>query len=265
MVIGRPATSRTWSSVTPETVAAGISVVPSRAQPLCSIPSGRPTRCRWHPFLHTETRGAGSSGRRTRRPAPRCAPGRTVEDSRPTARAEEERALLALVGDPHVLSRVSLNRTCSGGQRACIPNTLPVRRWQARQWQIETPDGVALDLDRELPARAGCAPRPYRDRTAPPAQAEEAHTGFGLPCKLAGSAGPGVRGGFAVSGSSRHEPPIGVVVLASISPSGRLVRFAAIRHLDKGVSMVRLFIRHKVADYGAWRKGYTTSTRRGGE
>jgi Regulator of ribonuclease activity B len=28
-------------------------------------------------------------------------------------------------------------RTCSRGQRACIPNALPVRRWQAKQWQIE--------------------------------------------------------------------------------------------------------------------------------
>jgi hypothetical protein len=28
--------------------------------------------------------------------------------------------------------------TCRFGQRDCIPKALPVRCWQARQWQIET-------------------------------------------------------------------------------------------------------------------------------
>jgi hypothetical protein len=31
--------------------------------------------------------------------------------------------------------------TASSGNRACMPNTLPVRFWQARQWQMDTRTG----------------------------------------------------------------------------------------------------------------------------
>jgi hypothetical protein len=34
-----------------------------------------------------------------------------------------------------------LTFTCPALNPACIPNALPVRRWQARQWQIETTNG----------------------------------------------------------------------------------------------------------------------------
>jgi hypothetical protein len=63
-------------------------------------------------------------------------------DGRTTARAEEERALL-LVSEIRTNSVASPSiRTCSRGRRAaCTANTLPVRCWQARQWQIETLTG----------------------------------------------------------------------------------------------------------------------------
>jgi hypothetical protein len=34
--------------------------------------------------------------------------------------------------------------TASVGKRACAPKTLPVRRWQARQWQMDTRTGSAV-------------------------------------------------------------------------------------------------------------------------
>jgi hypothetical protein len=38
--------------------------------------------------------------------------------------------------------------TCSASNRACTPNALPVRRWQARQWQIETRTGSPSTVSR---------------------------------------------------------------------------------------------------------------------
>jgi hypothetical protein len=38
--------------------------------------------------------------------------------------------------------------TCSASNRARTPNALPVRRWQARQWQIETRTGSPSTVSR---------------------------------------------------------------------------------------------------------------------
>src|SRR5437764_15254947 len=38
--------------------------------------------------------------------------------------------------------------TCSASNRAWTPKTLPVRRWQARQWQIETRTGSPSTVSR---------------------------------------------------------------------------------------------------------------------
>jgi hypothetical protein len=41
--------------------------------------------------------------------------------------------------------------TCSASNRAWTPKTLPVRRWQARQWQIETRTGSPSTVSRSCP------------------------------------------------------------------------------------------------------------------
>jgi hypothetical protein len=47
---------------------------------------------------------------------------------------------------------VPLTDTASFADRACAPNTLPVRRWQARHWQTDTRNGSAV-------TRAGSRPQ----------------------------------------------------------------------------------------------------------
>ena len=69
---------------------------------------GRPKGC-MRSSSHTEMRGAGSSGRRTRRSGLRCVLGRSSSRQSPRSAGRRKRAFLALVGDSHVLGRVALD------------------------------------------------------------------------------------------------------------------------------------------------------------
>ena len=65
-----------------------------------------------------------------------------VVDGRAGGRRQKKNERSSPSSDVRMYSVASPSiRTCSRGQRACIANALPVRRWQARQWQIETLTG----------------------------------------------------------------------------------------------------------------------------
>ena len=53
-------------------------------------------------------------------------------------------------------------RTRVGRERACAPNTLPVRRWQARQWQMEETTGSPSAERRSWSAAASCLAGAHR-------------------------------------------------------------------------------------------------------
>src|SRR5262245_33907125 len=57
--------------------------------------------------------------------------------------------------------------TWSAAKPACIPKALPVRRWQARQWQIETANGSPFTSSVSCPqwhdaSRVAIATKPSR-------------------------------------------------------------------------------------------------------
>src|SRR3954447_5045176 len=55
-------------------------------------------------------------------------------------------------------------RTCASSNRACPPKTLPVRCWQARQWQIDTRTGSPSTTSRSCPQlheASRCTQRSY--------------------------------------------------------------------------------------------------------
>jgi hypothetical protein len=41
--------------------------------------------------------------------------------------------------------------TAARGKRACVANTLPVRFWQSRQWQMDTRSGAPAQVMRSCP------------------------------------------------------------------------------------------------------------------
>ncbi len=49
------------------------------------------------------------------------------------------------------VARPSMAVTCSRRKRACTPKTLPARRWQSRQWQMETLVGSPSQARRSCP------------------------------------------------------------------------------------------------------------------
>jgi hypothetical protein len=58
---------------------------------------------------------------------------------------------VSLVRDPGVVVKRPTTRTWSVLNPACIPKALPVRRWQARQLQIETANGSPETSRRSWP------------------------------------------------------------------------------------------------------------------
>jgi mannose-6-phosphate isomerase-like protein (cupin superfamily) len=126
---------------------------------MCSIPPGRPTHgCMRSSQNRDARRGEVRVGERAdrHRDVLRVGP---VVDGRAAARAEEERALLAVVGDPHVLARVALNPYLLARPACLHPERAPCAPLAGEAVADRDPDRVALDLDRELPARAGRTPR----------------------------------------------------------------------------------------------------------
>ena len=70
----------------------------------------------------------------------------------------------------HCVERPSIV-TCSRGNRACVPKTLPVRFWQALQWHIEMRTGSPSQVTLSFPQLH----EPARDviaRPIPPIQAQ---------------------------------------------------------------------------------------------
>jgi hypothetical protein len=94
-----------------------------------------------HPFLvHRE---AGTGEGRVREGADRDADEfvlshEAVEHRGAAVRAEGEAALSACIARAGVVAPRAGRGDRFLGKRACTPNTLPVRRWQARQWQTDT-------------------------------------------------------------------------------------------------------------------------------
>jgi len=66
-------------------------------------------------------------------------------------------------------------RTRSRGQRACVPNTVTVRLWQARQWQIDAltgwPSTSTVSCPHEQDARRVAMAGRFRAAEAPPRRA----------------------------------------------------------------------------------------------
>ena len=119
---------------------------------------------RVHAVLHTDTRGAGKFGSAN---APTgTAMCSALASSRQLSRSagRRRRALLALVGDPHVLACIALNPHLLPGPACLHPEHAPCALLAGEAVADRDPDRVTLDLDRELPARAGRAPRRHVGR-----------------------------------------------------------------------------------------------------
>jgi hypothetical protein len=109
--------------------------------------------------LPTPRRAArGSSGRRTPRPAPRFAPGRS-SSRRSRRSAGRRRTSAPRPRRRSVLGRVALDLHLRAGPACLHPERAPCAPLAGEAVADRDPDRVVLDLDRELPARAGSAPR----------------------------------------------------------------------------------------------------------
>lgn len=110
---------------------------------MCSASSGTLTQPCFR-VSYTENTGGGKLGSANAPTGTAMSPGiwstsyHTVDphegQKRNVAVAPESPVRAKLVARPSIF-------TLSAGQRACCPNGLPVRRWQARQWHIEMRTG----------------------------------------------------------------------------------------------------------------------------
>ena len=77
---------------------------------------------------------------------------RGVEDGRAAVRTEVEEGAVVPSSETRMYCREAPSVvTRSASNRAWTPKTLPVRRWQARQWQIETRTGSPSTVSRSCP------------------------------------------------------------------------------------------------------------------